>query len=126
MNNNTDKTRWHRILAGMFKELLTPLNITVLPDVRIMTDPPKIDILLIRRETPPWTDEQLMRLPDGIRDTRADHILIEFKFTESVNRNALNQAVAYEREFDFACKKRFNIFNGLSMYVSESLENSGN
>ncbi len=99
MNNNTDKTRWHRILAGMFKELLTPLNITVLSDVRIMTDPPKIDVLLIRRETPQWTDEQLMRLPDGIRDTLADHILIEFKFTEPVNRNALNQALAYDTFF---------------------------
>ena len=97
--NTSKKIRWHRLFAEMLKELLAPLNITVIPDAPIMTDSPKADVLLIRRETPQWTDMQLMSLPDGIRDSQADHILIEFKFTESVNQKVLNQALAYDTFF---------------------------
>ena len=83
----------------MFEELLVSLDILVSSDIQIMTNPPKADILLIRRETPQWTKEQLMRLPDGIQDTKADHILIEFKFSESVNIDAINQTLAYDTFF---------------------------
>ena len=89
-------TRWHRLLAKMLEVLLTPVDITVTPDFPIMSNPPEADILLIRRDHARWTREQLMRLPDGIRDTRADHILIEFKYTESVNKSVLAQALAYD------------------------------
>jgi len=91
--------RWHRLLARMFEELLTPFDITVLSDFPIMSNPPEADILLIRREGPHWTEEQLLRLPDGIRDTDADHLLIEFKYTESVSKSAVNQALAYDTFF---------------------------
>ena len=103
-NKANNKIRWHRLLAKMFKELLTPLNITVLFDVPVMINSPEADILLIRRATSKWTDVQRMCLPDGIRDTMADHILIEFKFTESVNQNALNQALAYDTFYKRAQK----------------------
>ncbi len=90
------KTRWHRLLGKMFEELLTPLNIEVMTEFPIMNNPPEADILLLRREQPKWTDEQKSVLPDGIRDTGADHILIEFKYTESVNHAVLSQALAYD------------------------------
>ena len=86
-SNRATSIRWHKLLGRMLEELLTPLNITVLTDISVMTDPPEADILLIRRDLPKWTDDQLCRLPDGIRDTDANHILVEFKFTESFNRN---------------------------------------
>lgn len=35
-------------------------------------------------------------LPDGIRDCNANHILIEFKYTESLTADAIRQAVSYE------------------------------
>ena len=89
-------TRWHIILGGMLEELLTSVKITVKTDFHIMSSPPKADILLLRRNTRGWTKEQLVRLPDGIRDTKADHILVEFKYTESVNKAAIAQTLAYD------------------------------
>ncbi len=95
-NEGKNITRWHHLLAKMLEELLTPVDITVIQDFPIMSSSPEADILLIRRDHTRWTQEQLMRLPDGIRDTRADHILIEFKYTESVNKAAMAQALAYD------------------------------
>ena len=92
----TSKTRWHRLLGKLFEELLTPVGIKVYTEFPVMTDSPKADILLLRRETAQWTHEQMKRLPDGIRDSRADHILIEFKYTESVGLQAFRQAVGYD------------------------------
>ncbi len=80
----------------MLEELLTPVDISVITEFQIMTDPPEADILLLRRNKAFWSEEQLNLLPDGIRDTTANHILIEFKYTESVNRDALSQALAYD------------------------------
>ena len=94
--NRLQKTRWHRLLGKMLEELLTPVNITVMTEFPIMNDPPEADILLLRRDLPRWSEEQMRLLPDGIRDTGADHILIEFKYTESVNRSVLCQALAYD------------------------------
>jgi hypothetical protein len=54
---------------------------------------PEADILLIRRNQQGWTEAQRNLLPDGIRDTQADHVLIEFKYSESVNQDALFQAL---------------------------------
>jgi len=93
---DTSKTRWHRLLCKMFEELLTPVGIEVYTEFPVMTDPPKADILLLRRETSEWTPKQLERLPDGIKDTRADHVLIEFKYSESVGLPAFRQAVGYD------------------------------
>ncbi len=92
----TPLTHWHRLLAKMLEELLTPVNITVISDFKIMSNPPETDILLIRRHQTGWTEAQRMRLPDGIQDTKADHILIEFKYTESVNKHVLAQAAGYD------------------------------
>ena len=89
-------TRWHLILGAMLEELLTPVGIEIYTDFPVMADRPKADILLLRKKTPKWTPEQLARLPDGVRDSRADHILLEFKHTESVGLSAFRQAVGYD------------------------------
>lgn len=101
MQNNTtsttsSKTRWHRLLGSVLEQLLTPVGITVHTDVPVMSDPPEADIVLLRRHSRTWTPEQLARLPDGIRHSRASHILIEFKYTESVNEDALLQILGYD------------------------------
>ena len=95
--NKTDTIHnpWHKLLGKIFEELLTPVNVTVKTGVRIMAESPEADVLLIRRNQPEWTEEQRNLLPDGIRDTEADHVLIEFKYSESVNRDALFQALTY-------------------------------
>ncbi len=98
-DNDQDKqprTKWHRILAKLLELLLTTVGITVQPEVPITSDPPKVDILLLRREQPAWTATQLALLCDGLRDTAASHLLIEFKFSESFNAAALLQALSYD------------------------------
>ena len=90
------KTRWHRLLGALLEELLTPVGISVFSDFPVMSEPPEGDILLLRNEGKTWTDEQKARLPDGIRDSHAGHILIEFKYTESVTDQALRQILAYD------------------------------
>ena len=99
MDNNEQpkkKTLWHQILGRIFQFLLTPLGITVLTDVEVMSNPPEADILLLKRENLPWTTEQLERLPDGIRESQAPQILIEFKATQSLSKESFIQAAAYE------------------------------
>ncbi len=93
----TPQTQWHRLLGALLEELLTPVGITVMTGFPIMSNPPEADILLLRREGgTQWTAEQYARLPDGIRHSAAAHILLEFKYTESVNLAALQQAVGYD------------------------------
>lgn len=89
------KTFWHRLLGALLTYILTSVNISVQTDVPIMTDPPEVDILLLRRYDRQWTQDQRLRLPDGIRDSPAHTILIEFKATESVNLDKLRQITAY-------------------------------
>jgi hypothetical protein len=90
------KTSWHHLLAKLLEELLSPVGISVHPDLSIMTKPPKADILLLRNDSKNWTEEQRLRLPDGIRHSQASHIILEFKYTESVNRAAVRQILGYD------------------------------
>ena len=93
------KTLWHRLLGRLLEELLVPTGILVYTDIPVMGEPPEADILLLRKTRPRWTEEQRSRLPDGIRDSRATHILIEFKYTESVNRDVLLQTLSYDYHY---------------------------
>jgi hypothetical protein len=91
-----NKTLWHRLLGKWLELLLTRVDIIVYTEPQIMSEPPKVDILLLRRNSPRWTPAQLRLLPDGVRDSTAGHILIEFKFTESLNRERFQQALGYD------------------------------
>jgi hypothetical protein len=106
MSKQPDKTLWHRLLAALLTYILTPVNIIVQTDVPIMTDPPEVDILLLRREGKEWTHEQRQRLPDGIRDGKAHTVLIEFKATESVNLSKLRQITAYGHFYEQSQRMR--------------------
>jgi len=89
-------TKWHELLGTLFKYLLSPVDILVSTGFSVMSKSPEVDILLLRRSLPQWTAEQLALLPDGIRDCQASDILLEFKYTESFNENALQQALSYD------------------------------
>ena len=96
MADKTGKTKWHLLLGGLLERTLPPVGITVQTELPIMNKPPRADILLLRREKgDKWTPEQYGRLPDGIRDSNAGHILLEFKYTESVNKTVLQKTVGY-------------------------------
>jgi hypothetical protein len=86
----------HQIFSGSLQESLTPVEITIHIEVDLLGESPKADILLLRREGEAWNEAQRARLPDGVRDNAAGHVLVEFKYTESVNPKALAQAIAYD------------------------------
>ena len=88
--------QWHRFLAKGFELSVGQQGVLVIAEVEVTQNPPKVDILLLRRDTDRWTPEQLALLPDGIRDCNANHVLIEFKYTESLTVDAIRQAVGYE------------------------------
>ena len=96
MSDTDSKTRWHRLLGKLLEFLLPPVGIQVQIEPQVMSEPPQADIILLRRHTPFWTPEQQARLADGIRDSRASHILIEFKYSESVDHDAIQQTLSYE------------------------------
>jgi hypothetical protein len=94
-----EKNRWHLFLGTILKELLTPVGVTVLTEVPVRSEPAKADILLLRKDKPDWTLEQKAVLPDGIRDCRAEQVLIEFKYTENFSEEALFQTIEYQRNY---------------------------
>ena len=88
-------TPWHRWFGDMFKVSLIPLDLEVETEFQVMRDPPEADVVIIRRNDPKWTQAQAERLPDGIRDTTAAHVILEFKYSESVNEEVICQAAGY-------------------------------
>jgi hypothetical protein len=97
MTNPPDApTPWHRLLGEVLEKLLTPVGLSVYTELSLMNRPPRADILILRRQQAHWTAPQLERLPDGVRDSQASHLLLEFKYTESLSAAALQQALAYD------------------------------
>ncbi|MBF0097514.1 MAG: hypothetical protein HQM05_09305, partial [Magnetococcales bacterium] len=92
----TQKTYWHRLLAQCVTEPLTTAKVSVQTEVDVVHASPKADIILLRREGNTWTEEQKAWLADGMRDTDARELLIEFKFTESLTENVLRRTLAYD------------------------------
>lgn len=86
---------WHRFLAKGFELSVGQRGVLVIAEVEVTQNLPKVDILLLRRDSTAWTPEQMAMLPDGIRDCDASHVLIEFKYTESLTVDAIRQAVIY-------------------------------
>ena len=96
MNQPEPKTYWHRLLGRLFELLFAAMPVSVKVDFNLMSEPPRSDVLLLRYEGATWTIEQLARLPDGVRDSRAHHILLELKYTESLNKRRIEKAHAYD------------------------------
>lgn len=93
------QTPWHRFLAKSFDLSIGREQVSVESELAISSEPPKIDVVLLRRETKTWTAAQRAMLPDGVRDTAAHSILLEFKYSESLTLDAVLQAVGYEYFF---------------------------
>jgi len=84
------------LFAMLLEKVLYSVDIPVIKETLWISKPPKIDLLVLKKREPgQWTDEQLARLPDGIRETYASDILLEFKPTESLNENTFQQALAF-------------------------------
>lgn len=50
LTDKPNKTCWHCLLARALKELLNPVGIQVLTEVQVVPDPPRADIILLRKE----------------------------------------------------------------------------
>ena len=86
----------HQLLGKLLEIVLTPVDVIVESEIQVMSEPPKADVLLLRRRGKQWSEEQRQLLPDGVRDRNAHHHLLECKFSESVNESALQQALSYD------------------------------
>ena len=78
------KTQWHKLLAGVLEEWLTPVGINVQTEIPISSNPPKTDILLLKSPDKKFSHQHYLRLSDGLRDSSANQLLLEFKYTESL------------------------------------------
>lgn len=87
---------WHRLLGALLDAVLSPVGISVETDIPVTAEPPRADILLLRRQQPRWNEAQRRRLADGLRDTDASHLLIEFKYSEGLSEDACVQLLSYD------------------------------
>ena len=92
---NTEIPNSHSLFGALMKETLIPLNLEVESNYEIGKGPPKLDVLIIRRKGNRWTDEQLKFLPDGIRQKECKYVILELKYTESINQIAIFQTLGY-------------------------------
>ncbi|KPA18476.1 hypothetical protein MHK_001298 [Candidatus Magnetomorum sp. HK-1] len=92
---NTESPNSHTLFGSMMKEALIPLNLEVESNYEVGKGPPKLDVLIIRRTGDSWTDEQLDFLPDGIRQKKCRYVILELKYTESINQIAIFQTLGY-------------------------------
>ena len=93
------RTKWHNIFAAVLREWLEPVNITVSPEEPLTAEPQRIDVLLLKHNNGPLTPEQFCRLADGLRDSKAQHLLLEFKYTESFSKDYIKQTMGYETAY---------------------------
>ena len=96
MTGDTVRVRSHQLLGSGMEMNLATVHVLVKTESSVLSDSPKVDMLLVQREGRTWNDAQRARLPDGVRDSAAANILVEFKYTESVTEDGLLQAAAYD------------------------------
>jgi hypothetical protein len=88
-------TPWHDYFGGLFKESLIPLDLEVESNYAIGKGPPRVDLLIIRKENTNWTESQLKYLPDGVRQSKRRHIIMELKKTQSISIRSVWQSMGY-------------------------------
>ncbi len=51
-------TRWHRLLGALLDAVLSPVGVSVETDIAVTAEPPRANLLLLRREQPHWNKAQ--------------------------------------------------------------------
>jgi len=113
---STEIPNSHTLFGSIMKETLIPQNLEVESSYEIGKGPPKLDVLIIRRKGDWWTDEQLEFLPDGIRQKQCKYVILELKYTESINQIAIFQTLGYLGYY--VSLKRINIDDACTFLVS--------
>ena len=88
----------HRLFGELLKQLLMPHDILVKSNYPIMKGPPELDIVF-SRESSEWTSDQLSMMPLCLKMNLGQHNIIELKYTQSVNEDAIVQLLAYRTGF---------------------------
>jgi len=96
MADDNARVQYHQLLGSGMRLSLAAVKVNVTTESGILSESPRVDILLLQREGAAWTAAQRARLPDGVRDSAAAHILVEFKYTESVTEDGILRAAAYD------------------------------
>ena len=97
MTPNAVHVQSHKVLGTLWLLSLTPVQITVHLEPNLLGELPRADILLLRREGDAWNASAAgAACRMACATARPRHVLVEFKYTESVNETALAQAVAYD------------------------------
>ncbi len=96
MTGDTVGVRSHQLLGSGMEMSLAAVQVLVKTESSVLSESPKVDMLLVQREGRCWNEAQRARLPDGVRDSAAAHVLVEFKYSESVTEDGLLQAAAYD------------------------------
>ena len=96
MTNRAARVQYHQLLGSGMQLNLTAVQVFVTTESSILSESPRVDILLLRRQGKAWNEAQRARLPDGVRDSAAAHVLVEFKYTESLTEDGILQAAAYD------------------------------
>ena len=98
-------TQWHDWLGTLLLEVLTAFgaeikrHASVATNFPVTTLPPKADVLLIRRSGKEWSEELRRYLADGLRDCLAMYIILDLKYTESINADAFFQIGYYASRY---------------------------
>lgn len=92
---NKKPTQWHDWLGTLLIEVLTAFGAEIHYSFPVTTLPPKADILLIQRPGEEPNEALRGYLPDGLRDESAMYIILDLKYTESINEEAFFQIGYY-------------------------------
>ena len=95
VENKTDSPTSHILFGCMMKESLIPLDLEVESSYEVGKGPPQLDVLIIRRTGARWSDSQLEFLPDGVRQSGCKHVILELKYSESINQISIFQTLGY-------------------------------
>ncbi|MBF0627099.1 MAG: DUF4351 domain-containing protein [Magnetococcales bacterium] len=98
MSDTPSKTCWHCLIGATLKELLEPVGIEVRTEVPVVSLPPKADLVLLQRKAG-RTEEQRLRMADGLWDLDVEQILAEIKVTESLNERSFAKAYRYDDSY---------------------------
>jgi len=102
------KTRWHYWFGVLIKMLLSAVGLEVKTDHQVMNELPEADVIIINKDKKKWTKEQLKRLPDGINESKASHIILELKYSESLNDDSYCQTCGYYKFYKDSNKLKKN------------------
>jgi len=102
------KTRWHYWFGVLIKMMLSAVGLDVKTDHPVMNELPEADVIIINKDKKRWTNEQLKRLPDGVNDSKAAHILLELKYSESLSEDSYCQTCGYYKYYKDSSKLNRN------------------